>query len=58
MKRGIEAIASWLNMQKFLPETEDPITFPVEVTIQHVKKYVKKSAAADMAAHIAHSMYL
>lgn len=53
MKRAIEAIASWLNMQKFIPEDGELVKFPVTVTEEHVKKYIKRSEQMSFI----HTMY-
>lgn len=57
LKRAIESIASWLNMQRFVPEKEgELIQFPVYVTEEHVKKYIQRSDTTSSS--IMHSMYM
>lgn len=56
LKRAIESIASWLNMQKFIPEKDgELVQFPVTVTQEHVKKYIQK--CDTMSSSVMHSMY-
>lgn len=58
LKRAIESIASWLNMQKYIPEKQgDLIQFPVQVTAEHVQKYIQK-CESSMSTSILHSMYM
>lgn len=59
LKRALDSIASWLNMQKFIPEKDSVVmTFPVEVTTEHVKKYIKHFDDMDMIKSIHHSIYM
>lgn len=41
LKRGIETIVGWLNMERYLSNQK----FPVTVTEAHVKKYIKTGSA-------------
>lgn len=57
LKRALESIASWLNMQKFIPEKDgELVKFPVTVTQEHVKKYIQK--CDTMSTSVMHSMYI
>lgn len=59
LKRAIESIASWLNMQKFIPEKgSETVVFPVKVAEEHVKKYIKRTDAMDISKSIHHAMYM
>ncbi len=59
LKRAIESIASWLNMQKFIPEKgTTPVAFPVTVAEEHVKKYIKRNDAMDISRSIHNAMYM
>lgn len=59
LKRAIESIASWLNMQKFIPEKGGaPVAFPVTVVEEHVKKYIKRNDAMDISRSIQNAMYM
>lgn len=50
LKRGLEAVISWINISRY---SADPITFPFTVTRDHVKKCVR--ACTESNAHL--SMY-
>lgn len=42
LKRGMEAIVSWINMHRFVPpEGEHAVTFPVTISEEHVKTYLR-----------------
>ena len=41
LKRGLESIISWINMYKFLPNPEIPITRPFTITKKFVEKHIK-----------------
>lgn len=57
LKRAIESIASWLNMQKYIPDKNGQrIEFPVSVCTEHVEKYIHKNDS--MSTSILHSMYM
>ena len=40
LKRGLESIISWINMYKFLPNQEIPITYPFNITKKFVEKHI------------------
>jgi ATP-dependent Lon protease len=40
LKRGLESIISWINMYKFLPNQEIPITCPFTITKKFVEKHI------------------
>lgn len=55
LKRAIESIVSWINMNRYLPDdmTQSVLTLPVVVTEEHVKKYMKVVVAeVNPAAHM------
>lgn len=60
LKRAIESIVSWLNMLRYVPDTNDPVVeYPVSVTKHHLKKYLKKGDHKHMSAKdIQNSMYI
>lgn len=52
LKRGLEAVVSWINISRY---STDPIRFPFVVHSEHVKKCVKHS---DKGSHLHMSMYM
>jgi ATP-dependent Lon protease len=58
LKRGIECIVGWMNMQRFVPAAagESLLTFPTAVTDAYIDKFVKRSNAES--TDILHTMYM
>jgi ATP-dependent Lon protease len=58
LKRALESIVSWINMNRYLPEDSKSttVTLPVQITEAHVKKYMK-APTPELNPSIAH-MYL
>jgi ATP-dependent Lon protease len=51
LKRGIETVVSWINLQRYITDTTEKLDIPCNVTIQHVKKSLcDKSIAKDNVA--------
>ena len=42
LKRGLEAIVSWINMYRYLPTDDIKCTFPFTVTKEFILKHLKK----------------
>lgn len=55
LKRGIESIVGWINMQRFMG---DDCEFPLTVTHEHIEKYVKCNDGDGMRRDVMHSMYI
>ena len=53
LKRGIEAIASWINVQRYIT-TSEPIRFPLHIAEQHVNEYINPR---EQSTYI-HTMYM
>lgn len=59
LKRGLDAIVSWINMQRYVPSADGGVSeFPFTVTEEHVQKYIHKSASSIMKSEVAHMMYM
>jgi ATP-dependent Lon protease len=60
LKRGLESIVSWINMNRYLPPEDDiPNEFPLTVTEDHIHKYLHVSESPnDMSPEVARMMYL
>jgi len=72
LKRGIDAIISWINMRRYVPNmvpdadakcststNNEPIKIelPIKITGQLVKKYIKASNDTNMAQYMLATMY-
>lgn len=70
LKRGMDAIISWINMRRYVPhlapsfseKKEEPdspvkIELPIKITSQIVRKYIKNSDEGCMNRQIMASMY-
>jgi ATP-dependent Lon protease len=51
LKRGLESIISWINMERYLHGSER-ITFPIEITERHVNKYITIKNRNSGPAHM------
>lgn len=60
LKRGLESVVSWINMHQYLPEEDsEPITFPLEITEEHVQKYLRPEDGPErIRDDIARMMYI
>lgn len=60
LKRGIEAVISWINMHRYIPPEDGvPITFPVEVTEEHIKKYLRPEDGSNRISNdVMRMMYI
>jgi len=64
LRRALEAIVGWLNMQRYLPAEPGgaPVAFPVAVADSHVSGYFAKSSAhtgpGAMRAELLKTMYV
>lgn len=71
LKRGIDAIISWINMRRYVPNmapdgdgagtsaNNEPIKIelPVKITGQLVKKYLKSSSEGNLSKYLLSTMY-
>lgn len=60
LKRGLEAVLSWINMHKYLPpDSAEPIAFPLIINEDHVKKYLRPDdGSARIKEDVMRMMYL
>jgi ATP-dependent Lon protease len=59
LKRGLEAIVSWINMHRYLPPEGETIAFPYMVTEELVRKYLRPAdGPSAMKDEIARMMYI
>jgi ATP-dependent Lon protease len=57
LKRGLENIISWINMYRYMPNTEGKhMELPYKVTMEFIQSHLKK--IEDISYHIKHSMYI
>lgn len=60
LKRGLDAVISWINMQRYIPCMEETlVTFPFTIQEEHVEKYLSvMQKQNNMSKEISRMMYL